>query len=102
MMSDLALETFPPGITSFTLHQLQEEMQNREVLLQGIIQRFTRQYAGGLAALEARLARGEGSEHPDWEDSIEWRNAVEALQQTRFMRSLLEWLLRLNVPLRTS
>ncbi|HOU13058.1 MAG TPA: hypothetical protein PKZ84_08060 [Anaerolineae bacterium] len=101
-MSELALETFPPGITSFTLHQLQEEMQNRESLLQGIIQRFTQHYACDLATFEARLARGEGAEHPDWEDSIEWRNAVETLQQTRFMRSLLEWLLRLSVPLRIS
>jgi hypothetical protein len=101
-MSELLLETFPPGISNIALKQLQENMQNREVLLQGIIQRFTRYYACDLATLEARLARGEGLEHPDWEDSIEWRNAVEMLQQTRFMRSLLEWLLRLNVPLRIS
>jgi hypothetical protein len=101
-MSEMILETFPPGISHLTLNQLQVEMQNRETLLQGIIQRFTRHYTCDLASLEARLARGEGAEHPDWEDSIEWRNAVETLQQTRFMRSLLEWLLRLNVPSRIS
>ena len=44
-------------------------------------------------ALEARLARGEGVEHPDWEDSIEWRNAAQTLQRTEKMWSLLEWLL---------
>jgi len=100
MTLENALETFPSGISQSTLAQLQEEMQNRTTLLQGIIQRFARHYACDLDTLESRLARGEGPEHPDWEDSIEWRNAVESLQQTHFMQSLLEWLLHLNVPSR--
>jgi len=91
-------ETFPPGISRLALTQLQEEMQSRATLLQGIIQRFAQHYACDLTTLEARLTCGEGPEHPDWEDSIEWRNAVEALQQTHFIQSLLEWLLHLNVP----
>jgi len=82
----------PPGISQEMLTQLLKDERNREVLLQGIIRRFEQRYGGSLEALEARLARGEGPEHPDWEDSIEWRNAVEALQRTQILRSLLEWL----------
>ena len=97
-MIEMALRTFPPGISRETLTQLMEDTQNREVLLQGIIKRFEQHYTCTLKALEARLAHGEGSEHPDWEDSIEWRNAVETLQRTQLMKSLLEWILNLNVP----
>jgi hypothetical protein len=53
-----------------------------EILLQQVIQQMEQRYDDSLETLEVRLARGEGQEHPDWEDSIEWRNAVEALQRT--------------------
>jgi len=74
------------------LPQLLKGELSREVLLQGIIQRFEQRCGGSLEAFEARLARGEGPEHPHWEDSIEWRNAVESLQRTQMIRSLLQWL----------
>jgi len=63
------------------------------VLLRETIRQFERRHHGLLEELEARLARGEGQEHPDWEDSIEWRSAVEALQRMRLLRSILEWLI---------
>ncbi len=99
---EVALRAFPPGITQETLTQLLEDTRNREELLQNTIRRFEQRYGISLKALEARLDHGEGSEHPDWEDSIEWRNAVETLQRTRVMRSLFEWLLRSIVPSLTS
>lgn len=42
-----------------------------------MIARFEERYQVSLDALAARLSRSEGSEHPDWEDSIEWRTAIE-------------------------
>ena len=95
---EVVLRAFPPGITQETLTQLLEDTRNREELLQNIIRRFEQRYNTSLKSLETRLDHGEGSEHPDWEDSIEWRNAVETLQRTRVMRNLLEWLLRSIAP----
>jgi len=97
-MSGIALSTLPSGVSHEMLVQLLDELRSREAILQAMIQRFEQRYDGSLEALEARLARGRGPEHPDWEDSIEWRNAVEALQRTRTLRSLLEWLLRSIAP----
>jgi hypothetical protein len=97
-MSKVALRTLPSGTSRETLSRLLDDMHNREAILQAMIRRFERHYGDSLEALEARLAQGEGPEHPDWEDSIEWRNAVEALQRTWVMRSLLEWLLGLIAP----
>ncbi len=97
-MSQVISHALPSGISRETLTRLLEDTRNREALLQATIQRFAGRYGGSLEMLEARLARGEGPEHPDWEDSIEWRNAVDALQRTQLMRSLLEWLLRSIVP----
>jgi len=85
-----------------TLTPLLDDVRNREVVLQAIVRRFEQHYGDSLEALEARLARGEGREHPDWEDSIEWRNAVETLQRIQAMRRLLEWLLPSIVPSPTS
>jgi hypothetical protein len=87
------LQTFPPNVGRDALERLLEETRSREVLVRETIRQFERRYRGLLEELEARLARGEGQEHPDWEDSIEWRNAVEALQRTQLLRSILEWLI---------
>ncbi len=101
-MPEIALRTFPTGISMETLTRLLDDLRGRESLLQAMIGRLEQRYGGPLEMLEARLSRGEGSEHPDWEDSIEWRNAVEILQRTRIMRRVFEWLLHLIVPLPAS
>jgi hypothetical protein len=97
-MTDIAIQTLPPGISRATLVQLVNDQCDQEAHLQTVIRGFKARYDESLSALEARLARGEGQEHPDWEDSIEWRNAVEALRRTRMMRRVLEWLLGSIVP----
>ena len=97
-MAEIALYALPPEISPDMLAQLLDDQRDREELLQMVIRRFKRCYGGSLEALEARLARGEGQEHPDWEDSIEWRNAVESLRRTQAMRKVLEWLLSSIVP----
>ncbi len=56
-------------------------VRDRENLLRAEIERYERHYSETLEELEARLERGEGSEHPDWEDSIAWRNSVEILNR---------------------
>ena len=75
-------QNWPLHVDPTTLRKLAEETQGREILLRQVIRQMEQQYDCSLEELEARLARGEGQEHPDWEDSIEWRNAVEALQRT--------------------
>jgi hypothetical protein len=99
LMTQLALNLLPGGISMEVLGNLLTDADGRTLLLQATIQRFEERYTLPLEALVARLARGEGAEHPDWEDSIEWRNAAETLQRTEKMRSLLEWLLRSTKPL---
>jgi hypothetical protein len=93
-MAQLSLQSFPAGISADTLTALLTEARQREHVLTAVIRRFEERYNSSLDELEARLARGEGQEHPDWEDSIEWRNAAEALQRAQLTRKLLEWLLR--------
>lgn len=90
-LSMLKTLSFPPELTDSALTGLVREVDGRETVLQAIIQRFEQRY-GSLEQLEARLETGMGSEHPDWEDSIEWRNAAEVLRRAQIMRSLFEWL----------
>ena len=97
-MSEVALRALPSSIPREALTPLLDDVRNRETILQAMIRRFEQHYGDSLEALETRLARGEGREHPDWEDSIEWRNAVETLQRTRIMRRILEWLLSSTTP----
>ena len=87
----LETRSLPPGITRKTLAGLVKEVDGREAVLRAMVHRFEQRY-GSLEKLDARLERGQGSEHPDWEDSIEWRNAVEILRRAQTMRSLFEWL----------
>jgi hypothetical protein len=91
-VAEAALHALPPGISREALAQLLDDQRGQEELLQTVIRRYERDYDEPLEVLEARLARGEGREHPDWEDSIEWRNAIESLRRTQMMRKVLEWL----------
>jgi hypothetical protein len=95
-------ETFearwPFSVESATLREILADVRGREILLRQVIRQMEQRYDGSLETLEARLARGEGQEHPDWEDSIEWRNAVEALQRTRTLEHILEWLINSRAP----
>jgi hypothetical protein len=84
----------PQNISRTALIHLREDLSRRESVLQAMLGRFESQYGTQLEILESRLAQGQGQEHPDWEDSIEWRNAVEELQRATLMKSVLEWLLR--------
>jgi hypothetical protein len=97
-MSEVASNTHPTGVSRKTLTQLLEQTQGRMLVLKSIVQLFERKYACPLETLEGRLAEGEGTAHPDWEDSVEWRNAVEGLQRERSIHSLLEWLLHSSTP----
>ncbi len=97
-MSMTVLQTPPANISPEVVGGLLENIRSQEIPLQAIIHRFEQRYNVALDAFEARLARGEGPEHPDWEDSIEWRKAIEALQRTQVMRNLLEWLLHSMTP----
>lgn len=92
-MTTVLPDQLPSGVSVPAIRSLLEDAKHREQLFLAVVNRFAAQYDQPLVELEARLARGEGSEHPDWEDSIEWRNAEEALQRARLMRRLLEWLL---------
>jgi hypothetical protein len=89
-----SLAPLPKNISRSALTRLRDDLTRREAVLQTIIRRFENQYAVSLETFEARLAHGQGQEHPDWEDSIEWRNAVDELKQANLMKSVLEWLLR--------
>lgn len=75
-MTRLALNLLPVEISTETLENLLNDASGRTLVLQATVRRFAERYKVPLEVLEARLARGEGSEHPDWEDSIEWRNAL--------------------------
>ncbi len=96
------MEGWPPNLSRRSLTDMLEEARGRENLLRTQIERFEHRYSQKLEDLEARLDRGEGSEHPDWEDSIAWRNSVEILTRQSQLRSLLEWTLRSISPLQTS
>lgn len=89
---------WPFSLDSATLREILADVRGREILLRQVIRQMEQRYDGSLETLEARLARGEGQAHPDWEDSIEWRNAVEALQRTRTLERILEWLINSLAP----
>jgi chromosome segregation and condensation protein ScpB len=92
-VAEVVLRALPSGVSRETLAQLLDDQHGQEELLETVIRRFERRYDESSVELEGRLDRGEGQEHPDWEDSIEWRNAVESLRRAQMMRQVLEWLL---------
>ena len=91
-MNQALVSTLPSKVTLTTVRRLQDETTGRQMFLERVVAQFERRYGCSLDVLEARLARREIGEHPAWEDSIEWRNAIEQLQAVEVHRSILAWL----------
>ncbi len=88
MASSLTL----PDITVGSLKQLNIDVCNRERVLRQRILTFESRYSGSLVDLDRKLNTLEIEEHPAWEDSIEWRNAVEQLNSTQLSEKIFKWL----------
>jgi hypothetical protein len=74
------------------LESLRREVHARKNLLLQIIQTFESRYECSLEELERKLENREIDEHPAWEDSIEWRNAVEQFDRIQLSESIFTWL----------
>jgi hypothetical protein len=96
------LPSLPKEITADSLEHLQESAANREALLLQVVQGFERKYGCSLETVERRLENQEVPEHPAWEESIEWRNALEELERAHASRSIFAWLDNLLVQSPTS
>lgn len=70
----------PTNLTSDTLRTLEADAAARAEMLRQIIGHFEKKYQCSLETLERKLENLEVPEHPGWEESIEWRNAVEQLE----------------------
>jgi len=81
------LPNLPEEITADSLEHLQASAASRETLLLQILQGFERKYGSSLEILERQLDNREVAEHPAWEESIEWRNALEELERAQVSRS---------------
>jgi len=90
--------TLPPTITFDRVKKLGGDLASREQLLRQMIERFERKYEFSLDELNRRLETRQIAEHPTWEDSIEWGNAVDQLSQIQLMQSILSWLINLLKP----
>ncbi len=81
-----------PNVTPDKLESLQYDVSIRKNLLHQRIETFKARYNCSLAELEGKLENMEIEEHPAWEDSIEWRNAVEQLDHIELSESIFVWL----------
>ena len=81
-----------PDVTPDKVARLQYDADARKNLLEQIIVSFESRYGFPLAELDRRLETGQIEEHPAWEDSIEWRNAVEQLDHIQLSESIFQWL----------
>ncbi|GEM_PF-6168019 len=66
---------------------------NVKVLYEEVLAKYRMKY-GDLAEFEAKLANAELPEHPYWEESIEYRNAYEELENLKKMKGVFEWILK--------
>lgn len=97
-----ALPSPPASVTPDKLRVLEADTATRAELLRQIIHGFEQKYQCSLESFEQKLENREVPEHPCWEESIEWRNAVEQLERIEMSRSIFAWLGRWLVQYSTS
>ena len=84
----------PASVTTNMLRTLEADAAARAELLRQIIGHFEGKYQCSLGTFERKLENLKVPEHPGWEESIEWRNAVEQLDRIEMSRSIFAWLIR--------
>jgi len=82
--------------------QLGVGLTSREQFPRQLASRFEHQYNCSLDELNRRLEAREIAEHPAWEDSIKWGNAVDQLAQLQLTQSILAWLINSLTPSKSS
>lgn len=97
-----ALQELPTDVNLEKLQNLQADFAARESLLRQIAQQFEQKHRCSLESFERKLENLELPEHPHWEESIEWRNAIEQIQRIQDIRSILAWLTNLLAQSRSS
>jgi hypothetical protein len=96
MNSTIALpQNLPATITLESVQQLKIGLATRAQLLRQIIAEFEGRYQCSLSELNAQIVARQKAEHPAWEDSIEWGNAVDQLGQVQLTQSIVAWLINL-------
>ena len=96
------MQLLPPEVNLVKLQNLVADYTRRETLLRQVIRQFEGRYQCSLMEFERKLNDRELPEHPCWEESIEWRNAVEQIQNIQLVRSIFTWLIGLIMPSRSS
>ena len=92
------LRTLPSSITFESVQKLRADLASREQFLRQMTSAFERKYDCALDELNRRLEARQIVEHPTWEDSIEWGNALDQLAQVELMQSIVAWLINLLKP----
>jgi hypothetical protein len=88
----VTLPSPPASVTLDKVRVLEADTAARADLLRQIVRGFERKYQCSLETFEERLENREIPEHPSWEDSIEWRNAIEQLERIETSRNIFAWL----------
>ena len=98
----LLTPALPSSVTPDRVQRLSADLRVREQFLRQLIAGFERQYACSLDELNRRLQARQMAEHPTWEDSIEWGNAIDQLAQVQLTQSIVSWLINLLTPSKSS
>ena len=83
----IPVQVLPPTVKPDGVRQLSLSLASREQFLRQLIAGFERKYPPSLEELNRRLEARQIAEHPAWEDSIEWGNAID--QVNRLFRQFL-------------
>ena len=69
--------------------EIVRKLKEEEEYYEAIVRKFEKKYSCSLEELEKRIEK-EGVPIELWEDSIEWRNAVEELEKLKKLLDELE------------
>lgn len=85
--------TIDKGINLGVLSTVASSLDSEIKLYEEIVRGFERKH-GKLEEFEKKLNVAEIEEHPNWEESIEWRNAIEEMEKFKMVKGVLNWTFR--------
>ncbi len=90
------LQRYPLPVSRDRLQESITEIDQQLAIYQNIVHRFEKRHDCILPIYERRIAQNEVSEHPAWEESLEWGVALDELERLHTIRRALRWILNFS------
>ena len=89
------LQRYPLPVSISRLQDSVSGIEQQIETYQNIVRQFEMQHRCALEDFEHEIKQGRVTEHPSWEEALEWGVAIDEIERLHTIQKALQWILNL-------